>query len=266
MSDGLGRMLGHEMTSNNRVLMLGSAPDVVCARGWTRDGVDRIVAINNAWGVRPDWDHFIHPSDFPVERRPPAQGPAQATHGYEAYVPAVNAFGGFVYAGGTMAFTAGYWALHALRPRLIAFLGCDMVYAAAGASHFYGRGTPDPLRADPTLQSLEAKSARLQFLAAEAGCAMVNLSELPQSRLVAPRVDRAALARWTDRDGARVRAAVLTPEARAIAAEARSQEAALGYFVPDGRYWREIDRFDVRALRAIDALWLAAVRSYAVAA
>ena len=43
------------------------------------------------------------------------------------YVPVQNDFGGFVYAGGTMTFTAGYWALGALKPSVLAFLGCDMV-------------------------------------------------------------------------------------------------------------------------------------------
>ncbi len=61
-----------------------------------------------------------------------------------------------------------------------------------GQTHFYGTGSADPLRPDITLQSLEAKSARLMILAAMEGCAMVNLSTGP-SRLVFPRVraDRA---------------------------------------------------------------------------
>ncbi len=254
------------MTSTDNVLVLGSAPDVVRARGWTREGIDRIVAINNAWGVRPDWDHLVHPKDFPEARRPVNVSPGQSINGHADYVPAVNAFGGFVFAGGTMAFTAAYWALHALRPRLIAILGCDMIYPEAGSSHFYGRGAADPLRADPTLQSLEAKSARFQFLAAEAGCAVVNLSDQPLSRLVAPRVDQATLAGWTAVDGARVRAAILTPEARDMADQARAREAALGYAVPDGKYWKRMASFDARALQAVDALWLASTRSYAAAA
>ena len=57
----------------------------------------------------------------------------------------------------------------------MAFFGCDMVYAATGKTHFYGTGTADPLRPDVTLQSLEGKAARLQLLAAEQGCACVNL-------------------------------------------------------------------------------------------
>ncbi len=64
-----------------------------------------------------------------------------------------------------------------------------MHYPATGPTHFYGQGTPDPLRRDITLRSLEAKSARLMVLAARQGCAMVNLSTGP-SRLVFPRANR----------------------------------------------------------------------------
>lgn len=229
------------------VVMLGSGPMATQAAAWPRDGFDTILAINNAHAVRPDWDYHIYPWDFPENRRPvPRAG--QVTVLQEQFVPAQNAYGGFVYAGGTMAFTAAYWALHALRPRVIAAFGCDMHYPK-GQTHFYGTGTADPLRPDITLQSLEAKSARLMVMAAMQGCAMVNLSNGP-SRLVFPRVTRAALA-----------------EARpcgfdeALVAEALQREADLGYLVPSGRYWEEADRFDPAALRALDALWLAAVQT-----
>ena len=52
------------------VLMLGSAPGVTEAALWPRAPFDRIVAINNAWRVRPDWDALVHPWDFPEDRRP----------------------------------------------------------------------------------------------------------------------------------------------------------------------------------------------------
>ncbi len=148
-----------------------------------------------------------------------------------------------------MAFTAGYWALGALKPRVMAFFGCDMVYAATGRTHFYGTGTADPLRADITLQSLEGKAARLQMLAAAQGCACVNLS-WQDSRLVFP---RATLDDLTD-------ALPVAPDPQALAA-AQTREAHLGYTVPSGRYWEEADRFDAGALADLDALWLAAQRA-----
>lgn len=229
------------------VLILGSGPNVVKCRAWPRDPFDRIVAINNAWAVRPDWDELIHPDDFPVERMPVDLSAHQRIIRAADYVPLQNTLGGFVYAGGTMAFTASYWALAALKPRVIAVLGCDMVYGDAGKTHFYGKGTADPLRADVSLRSLEAKSARLMALAARQGCAMVNLST-DESRLVFPRATPETAAD----------AKPLSPNEAVIDA-ALAEEERLGYYVPSGKYWKEESRFDVAAIDALDALWLKAV-------
>lgn len=227
------------------VLILGSGPNAPLAREWPRAAFDRIVAINNAHAVRPDWSDHIFPWDFAPERRP-APGPGQRQVTQEDFVPAQNALGGFVYAGGTMAFTAGYWALHALRPRVMAFMGCDMHYPATGPTHFYGTGSPDPLRPDITLRSLPAKSARLLVKAAQAGTACVNLSTGP-SQLVFPRAGVADLPHLSP--------APFDPRS---AARAEALEDALGYFVPSGRYWEEAHRFDPARIDALDALWLAA--------
>jgi hypothetical protein len=233
------------------VLMLGSGPNVLLARDMPRSAFHSIVTINNAWRVRPDWDYLVHPEDFPTDRRPATPGSGQTVITAAQFVPAQNAYGGFVYAGGTMAFTASYWALHALRPSVIAYLGCDMVYPTDRPTHFYGTGSPDPLRADVTLRSLEAKSARLQVMAAAQGCALVNLSD-ETSRLVFPRAALADLPYVSPQD--------FHPRAVALAQKA---EAERGYFVPSGRYWEEAARFDPTALDRIDTLWrrAAAVRS-----
>lgn len=229
------------------VLILGSGPNVVTCREWPRDPFDRIVAINNAWAVRPDWDDLIHPDDFPVERMPVDMTAEQRIIRAADYVPLQNSLGGFVYAGGTMAFTASYWALAALKPKVIAVLGCDMVYKDASKTHFYGKGTADPLRADVTLRSLEAKSARLMALAAGQGCAMVNLST-DESRLVFPRTTPETAAD-----------AKPQPQDQAVVDTALAEEQRLGYYVPSGKYWKEESRFDVAAIDALDALWLKAV-------
>ncbi len=213
--------------------------------GWTLPGVAAVVAINNAWGVRPDWTHCIYPDDFAQERRP-VPGAGQVIVTSEAYVPAQNRFGGVVYAGATMAFTASYWVLDALRPERIAYLGCDMVYDAGGNTHFYGAGTADPLRDDPTLQSLEAKARRLQALAARSGCALVNLSEGP-SRLPYARADLETVTRVQPDPG---------EEAAVEAALALEQD--YGLVVASGRYWEEGDRVDPVRLAEIDAAWLRA--------
>jgi hypothetical protein len=228
-----------------RVLMLGSAPMAAEAAFWTRDPFDQVLAINNAWRIRPDWDVAIHPFDFPVERRAVA-GPGQRVVTETEFVPAQNVYGGFVFAGATMAFTAAYWALHALKPSVLAVFGCDMHYNATGPTHFYGIGKPDPLRGDITLRSLEAKSARLMVMAAMQGCAMVNLSAGP-SRLIFPRATRGVIAHAQPR-----------PYCPDMAAAALEAEAALGYMVPSGRYWEELDRFEAHEIDRVDAMWLAA--------
>lgn len=243
------------------VLMLGSAPMAIEAQGWPRAPFDHILAINNAHQLRADWDAMIHPFDFPANRVPLPQG-TQRIVTQEDFVPAQNRFGGFVYAGGTMAFTAAYWALAAWQPRVLAVFGCDMVYPANGPTHFYGTGTPDPLRADITLQSLEAKSARLMILAAMQGCACVNLSGGP-SRLVFPRATARGL---TGRLSGGLSGGVALPRFdAALAQQALRREADLGYLVPSGRYWDEASRFDAAAIRALDALWLAAAEPLALA-
>lgn len=228
------------------VLVLGSGPNVVETRDWPRHPFDRIVAINNAWAVRPDWDDLIHPDDFPAARMPRALAPEQRIIRAADYVPLQNEFGGFVYAGGTMAFTAGYWALAAIKPRVIAMMGCDMVYAAQSQTHFYGTGTADPLRADVTLRSLEAKSARFMLMAAARGCAVVNLSQ-DASRLVFPRCTPHTTA-----------IAQPQPYDLAGAEAALAEEARLGHYVPSGKYWKEEGRFDPAEIDALDRRWLKA--------
>jgi hypothetical protein len=209
------------------------------AADWPRD-FDQLVVINNAWRVRQDWDFAIYPWDFPVERRAVASA-GQVLVDEADFVPAQNAYGGFVYAGATMAYTAAYWALFALRPSVLAVFGCDMHYPP-GQTHFYGAGTADPLRADITLRNLEAKSVRLMVTAASQGCAVVNLSNGP-SRLLFPRGDIAG--------------AVPVRFDPAAVATAQAREAELGYFAPSGRYWEDLSAYDVAEIDALDALWLA---------
>lgn len=240
----------------NVVLMLGSAPDAVRARDWDLSLFSSCVAINNAWQINQAWDYLVYPEDFPSERLPPEIQDRQALITAREFVPEQNRFGGFVYAGGTMSFTAGYWALGALRPDVIAYLGCDMVYPKTGVSHFYGQGRADPLRPDITLQSLEAKSVRFMALAQSQQCAVVNLSELSESRLLFPRVPFERFALTSDQpDFLAAQAGSLKTKA---VAEALQAEADLGYMVASGRYWEVANQLDKDKLAAIDSLWLTA--------
>ncbi len=245
----------------NKVLIVGSAPDALKTADWDTSCFSHTIVINNAWKACPSWSCLIYPEDFPVDRRPgdeDSYGKRIVTA--EEFVPVQNEFGGFVYAGGTMSFTAGYWALGALKPDVIAYIGCDMVYEATpgGSTHFYGLGTADPLRSDVTLQSLEAKSLRLQALANQKGCAVVNLSEREKSRLCFPRMAFASLETMSQRPD------IGTPLPCAVES-ALSAESDLGYWVESGRYWEEVGRFDKKKLRDIDDLWLATATELALA-
>lgn len=253
-------------TDLKMVLVVGSAPDALRASAWDTSCFAHRVVINNAWRACPSWDCWIYPEDFPLARHPLAaqtQGKQLVTA--QAFVPVQNRYGGFVYAGGTMAFTAGYWALGDLKPDVLAFLGCDMVYAdpARQATHFYGHGTADPLRQDVTLQSLEAKSQRLWALARRQGCAVVNLSDQSSSRLLYPRLAWSELQtmsasdvhQWAAHQGLDEQAVD-----RALAAEAE-----LAYMVPNGRYWEVASTLNKNRLSQIDQLWLNTLPSRALA-
>jgi hypothetical protein len=244
------------------VLIIGSAPDAVQVKNWDLSIFSSCVAINNAWQLFDGWHYLIYPEDFPIERLPDLDSQAgKKLIAANEFVPQQNSFGGFVYAGGTMAFTAAYWALGALKPDLVAFVGCDMVYATTQGqpTHFYGTGTADPLREDVTLQSLEAKSVRFMAMAHAQNCGVVNLSQLPESRLLFPRMSLEAFAHE------RKLLQILKDQKTAIKSEAVTKalqtEQHLGYMVPSGKYWEVLASFDKDKLKAIDALWLEAVET-----
>lgn len=239
------------------ILILGSAPDAPDAARWPKRGFASIVAINNAFAIRPDWDFLIHPEDFPDDRLPESLSDRQAIVTASDYVPVQNAYGGFVYAGGTMAFTAGYWALGALKPDVLAFFGCDMNYGSA-RTHFYGKGSADPLRDDITLQSLEAKSARLMLIAAGQGCLTLNLSRQRESQLVFPRLDHEAAASLTSARQKQLLAPLKALSDSEAAEMAIHRESGLKYMAESGRYWETPEKFDAGELRRLDALWLEA--------
>ena len=239
----------------NVVLIVGSAPDAVRINSLDLSLFSSSVAINNAWKLRQDLDYAIYPEDFPTQRQPKNSHVKKKIITAKEYVPIQNKFGGFVYAGGTMAFTAGYWALGTLNPDVIAYLGCDMIYSdKISDNHFYGKGAADPLRDDITLQSLEAKSARLMAIAKFNNCSVVNLSEQDQSRLLFPRVQidnfkkKRTIFNFISADKIKLNLKALK--------KALSFEKKLNYMVHSGRYWEQINKFDPIQLSKIDQLWL----------
>ena len=232
-----------------KILIIGSAPDAIVARKWVKHPFHHVVAINNAWQVRKDWTHCIFPEDFPAKKQPnPTED--KTLHSAKEYVKAQNHFGGFVYAGGTMAFTAGYWVLYKFRPNFIGYIGCDMIYKGY-KTHFYGKGNADPLREDKTLKNLPAKSARLAALASMQGCRIVNFSELPQSNLIFPRQKMQELY-----DGIKPKKIQFNQDKIKLAL---NKEKELGYFVKDGKYWKKMKTFDSKKIQELDSIWMTAL-------
>ena len=155
-----------------------------------------------------------------------------------------------------MSFTAGYWVLGALKPDVIAYLGCDMIYPNQKEvqTHFYGTGRADPLRKDVTLQSLEAKSARFFAFAKSNHCKVFNLSEQPKSRLLFPKIpittflDQDLLAKTLHQNNLKINTKSME--------QALAKEKVLSYMAPSGRYWEIEKDLDPSQLRSIDNLWL----------
>ena len=233
-----------------KILIIGSAPDSVNATKWKNISFDNIVAINNAWKVRKDWTNCIYPEDFPENKRPKSSE-TQTLHSSEEYVKAQNHFGGFVYAGGTMAFTTGYWVLYKFKPQIICYTGCDMVYTGE-KTHFYGKGKADPLRKDKTLNNLLAKSARLEAIAFLNKCKILNLSNILESNLTFPKVN------VNDLDNAvKIHSNKFKEEKINLALQ---KEKKTGYFIPDGKYWKQMDKFDQKEIKLIDELWLSSIQ------
>ena len=227
----------------SRVLILGSAPNVVTVHDIDVSCYDEIIVINNAWQVLGTWTEHIFPYDFPKENQPKRYAKGQRPIDEQLFVGRQNEFGGFIYAGGTMAFTALYWALGEHMPSEIHILGCDMVYPDAGKTHFYGEGTPDPLREDFTLRDLYAKSARFMCLAARNGCSTYNLSD-QTSKLCFPRHSG-------NIDDNPVHFLINQASVQNIL----DQESSLGYFITSGRYWEADVKIDLQALDKVDQQW-----------
>ena len=230
-----------------RILIIGSGPNATDVQGYKLSAFNKIVVINNAWRVTKYWTDLIYPHDFPTDRLPETLMPGQRLIDETRFVPTQNHYGGFVYAGGTMAYTAAYWALKEYAPSEICFIGCDMHYPRTGPTHFYGTGTPDPLREDISLSSLEGSSARFLCLAARQNCNVFNLSNGP-SRLIFPR-------QTPDRLGPPISSIAIDLKQ---VDECLQTEQELGYFVADGRYWLAADQFSKTELEQLNKRWLMA--------
>jgi len=214
-----------------------------------------LVAVNNAWRAVPRYDALIYSDDLPEASKPPRCELGTRGRSSPQYWPAMQASGGLLYCGATMAFAAGYWVIHNLPSSQVSFFASDMTYGA-GPTHFYGAGRPDPLRVDLSLQDLVAKGLRLFYFGLTRNCLLLNASAAPETRLPFPRVKSgrslrknvmAGLVESLEED-----LAAMGP----VAAEALELEAS-GPFdarVPDYYRWSESEVAWAHAAK-VDAAW-----------
>lgn len=142
-----------------------------------------VVAINNAHKAVSRINFSVYSGDFPAEDK--ADNLAVVGRSGPQYVPAMQRFGGFLFCGATMALAAGYWAINDFPFSQISYYACDMIYSGP-QSHFYEGGKADPLRRNLTLQSLEAKTLRLFYVALTNNVLLLNASPADSTRLCFP--------------------------------------------------------------------------------
>ncbi len=99
------------------------------------------IAVNHAWHIRDDFDYLVYPDDFPDREKPQKE---DCFSGIQIsnidYMKAIDKAGGIIFAGATMAFATGYWAVSNINSRLIGYYASDMVYDQKdGQTHFYGK-------------------------------------------------------------------------------------------------------------------------------
>lgn len=214
------------MSELDSVIIVGSGKNSINIRDWEIDpDKTKVVVVNNAWNVTSKWNYFIVSPDYKKEI--PAlnflnemqmftrkgrlvydenikKTVILPDRGYEA---ALYPFGGHEACGYAITLNAAYWTLMFLRPKKIAFIGCDMNYTPSedGSTSFYGvgddikeNGIPDPDRMvkvhlNDEKDGLQKIYNRFREIAALNKIKVYNLSDDPDTRLPYPKISIDAL-------------------------------------------------------------------------
>jgi len=191
-----------------KILAVGSGPGGVdfVNKVDTRDVI--VVGVNNTWKGTRKWDHMIHAGDYPDKHRIATFKPHQDQniHSKDKGLNYEDSYCRMtkkpwqkarIWGGLPIYFTCMYWCLYYLRPTHIGCVGFDMDYTPGenGATAFYGvghdiksRGVPDPLyQFKKHYKDLEnpmlTLQERLEKIATEEDCKIVNLSDNPNTQL-----------------------------------------------------------------------------------
>lgn len=214
-----------------------------------------LVAMNNAWRAYRGYSYVVYADDFPASAKPPRLELAIRGRSSAQYWPAMTARGGLLYCGASIGFAAGYWAIHSLPFSQISYYAADMRYSGA-QTHFYGRGAPDPLRRDVSLQDLRAKCLRLFYFGLRNGCLLLNASDAPETRLAYPRVRSGRSLRCNVMSGIFGALEDALEEMRPLAEDALALEAAAPFDWRAPDYWRFMeDEVAWEHTAAVDRRW-----------
>ena len=83
-------------------------------------------------------------------------------------------------------------------------------------------------------------------------CKILNLSNISESKLTFPKVN------VNDLDNAvKIHSNKFKEEKINLALQ---KEKKTGYFIPDGKYWKQMDKFDQKEIKLIDELWLSSIQ------
>jgi len=183
-------------TFEKKVLIVGSGMTAKQVSDYPYQQKDWcILTCNHGWKATPHWKYAVMSTG--VER--PEPGPGQTV------LPTAEKilcyFGGHNECGFSMMMVASYWSLLNLEPKVIGYLGADMIYTpdANGDTHFYGigadikKGEPDPdkmvrehnIKKDPNF--LHNIYMRFRNTAAKYDCKVYNFAKIEETRLPYPK-------------------------------------------------------------------------------
>lgn len=162
----IGIMIEH--TQYNKVICLGSAPNMTMINCWNTEGIG-IIGCNNVWKGTDKWDILISPGDYPdkkflktkfnVENFYKTKKIYYPEKSEKSFKTAMNYYAGkpwnesAMHLGPSTYFALMYWCLYYVKPKYIACLGLDMSYESndLGETHFYGKGYDIQTRGMPDL-------------------------------------------------------------------------------------------------------------------
>ena len=158
-----------EHTQYNKVICLGSAPNMTLINSWDTSDIG-IIGCNNVWKGTDKWDILISPGDYPEKKflknkyneqnckqnNNKIYYPEKSEKSFRTAMMHFSKKGwheSAMYLGPATYFALMYWSMYYVKPKYIGCLGLDMIYEPnnLGETHFYGKGYDMQVRGMPDL-------------------------------------------------------------------------------------------------------------------